>query len=85
MEIVSPESIERDYETKGELYQDAGVEEYWIVDEVEQKVTLLRLVRTANTVKSGRKRGNCIAKSCLVFGFAPNGCGKTLCRKRSMC
>jgi len=43
MEIVSPESVERDYETKRELYQDAGVEEYWIVDEVEQKVTLLRL------------------------------------------
>ncbi len=43
MEIVSPESVERDYETKRDLYQEAGVEEYWIVDEIEQKVTLLRL------------------------------------------
>jgi Uma2 family endonuclease len=43
VEIVCPESIERDYEKKRQQYQDAGVPEYWIVDEIEEKVTLLRL------------------------------------------
>lgn len=43
MEIVSPDSIERDYEKKRDQYEQAGVGEYWIIDETEQKVTLLRL------------------------------------------
>jgi Uma2 family endonuclease len=43
VEIVSPESIERDYERKRELYQEYGISEYWIIDEEEQLVTLLRL------------------------------------------
>jgi Uma2 family endonuclease len=43
IEIVSPDSIDRDYEKKREQYQSAKVPEYWLVDEVEQKVTLLRL------------------------------------------
>ncbi len=43
VEIVSQESVERDYEDKRQQYQDAGVPEYWIVDEIEQRVTLLRL------------------------------------------
>jgi Uma2 family endonuclease len=43
IEIVSPESVERDYEKKRKQYQDAQVSEYWIVDEILQKVTLLRL------------------------------------------
>jgi Uma2 family endonuclease len=43
VEIVSPESVERDYEKKRKQYQQAGIPEYWIVDEVEQKVVLLRL------------------------------------------
>jgi Uma2 family endonuclease len=42
IEIVSPDSIERDYEKKRNQYEVAGVKEYWIIDEIEQKVTLLR-------------------------------------------
>jgi Uma2 family endonuclease len=42
-EIVSPESIERDYEEKRRAYEAAGVSEYWIIDEIEETVTLLRL------------------------------------------
>ena len=45
VEIVSPESVERDYEKKRRQYEKAGVREYWIVDEMEQRVTLLRLHR----------------------------------------
>src|SRR5947209_1560204 len=43
IEIVSPESVERDYEKKRKQYQRAGVPEYWIIDELEQRVTALRL------------------------------------------
>lgn len=43
VEIVSPESVERDYVKKREQYQRFGVPEYWIIDEELQKVTLLRL------------------------------------------
>jgi Uma2 family endonuclease len=67
MEIVSPESVERDYETKRELYQDAGVEEYWIVDEVEQKVTLLRLAANGKYREIRPKKGE--LHSQVVPGF----------------
>jgi Uma2 family endonuclease len=43
VEIVSPESIERDYQKKRKQYQRAGVPEYWIIDEDEQRILLLRL------------------------------------------
>jgi Uma2 family endonuclease len=43
VEVVSPDSVDRDYEDKRALYQRAGVTEYWIIDELQQSVTLLRL------------------------------------------
>jgi len=43
VEIVSPESVERDYVHKRELYQEYGISEYWIIDETDQSVTPLRL------------------------------------------
>jgi Uma2 family endonuclease len=42
IEIVSPESVERDYVTKRALYQQSGVAEYWIIDEELRKVIVLR-------------------------------------------
>jgi len=43
MEIVSPESAERDYVLKRHQYREAGVPEYWIIDEENHLITLLRL------------------------------------------
>jgi Uma2 family endonuclease len=43
VEIVSPDSVERDYYRKRELYEEYGISEYWIIDEMDQSVTLLRL------------------------------------------
>lgn len=43
IEIVSPDSVERDYYLKRELYEEHGIPEYWIMDEMDQKVTLLHL------------------------------------------
>ena len=42
-EIVSPDSIDRDYEKKRGQYEEFGVREYWIIDQLEEIVTLLRL------------------------------------------
>jgi Uma2 family endonuclease len=43
IEIVSPDSIERDYYLKRQLYEEYGIPEYWIIDEMDQSVTQLRL------------------------------------------
>lgn len=43
IELVSLDSVERDYVAKREKYRQAGVSEYWIVDEMVQRVTMLRL------------------------------------------
>jgi Uma2 family endonuclease len=42
VEIVSPESVERDYKKKRKQYQRFGVSEYWIIDDEERSVLLLR-------------------------------------------
>jgi Uma2 family endonuclease len=44
IEIVSPDSIKRDYRFKRAEYASFGIPEYWIVDPTAQKVTVLQLV-----------------------------------------
>jgi Uma2 family endonuclease len=41
VEIVSPDSVERDYENKRRRYEAAGVLEYWIIDPLENAATFL--------------------------------------------
>jgi Uma2 family endonuclease len=43
VEIVSPSSIQRDYEKKPLEYANKGVPEYWIVDPLQEQVTILLL------------------------------------------
>ncbi len=43
IELVSPDSVDRDYELKRTLYERAGVREYWIIDPDEERATFLRL------------------------------------------
>jgi Uma2 family endonuclease len=43
VEIISPESVERDYVAKRHQYHEAGVLEYWIIDEENHRITLLQL------------------------------------------
>jgi Uma2 family endonuclease len=43
IEIVSPSSVERDYDQKLRQYQRFRIPEYWIIDEDQHRVTLLRL------------------------------------------
>ncbi|MEB3359493.1 MAG: Uma2 family endonuclease [Synechococcales bacterium] len=46
VEVVSPgkKNEERDYRYKRSQYQARGIAEYWIIDPMQQKVTLLNLV-----------------------------------------
>lgn len=44
VELVSPDSIKRDYRFKRAEYAAVGIPEYWIVDPAEQKITVLLLV-----------------------------------------
>jgi len=43
VEVVSPESVDRDYNEKLSEYADIGVGEYWIVDPLLNKVTICLL------------------------------------------
>lgn len=52
MEVVSddPESRRRDLEVKRQEYAEAGIPEYWIVDPVERRITVLVLEGTRYSV-----------------------------------
>ena len=67
IEIVSPESVERDYEKKRKQYQHAQVPEYWIVDEIDQNVTLLRLDLKGRYREIRPRKG--VLRSEIVPGF----------------
>jgi Uma2 family endonuclease len=43
VEVVSPESVKRDYRYKRSEYAALGVSEYWIVDPLESKISVLFL------------------------------------------
>jgi Uma2 family endonuclease len=66
VEIVSPESVERDYEKKRKLYEKFAIPEYWIIDEELQQVTLLRL--GADGYKEARPRKG-VLTSRVLPGF----------------
>ena len=55
MEIVSPDRPERDLEEKPINYAEAGILEYWIVNPLDETITVLWLVgaRMPHTVSSG--------------------------------
>jgi Uma2 family endonuclease len=67
MEIVSPESIDRDYVIKRAQYEMAGVPEYWIIDDMQQKVTLLRLASNGKYREVKPRKGE--LHSTMLHGF----------------
>jgi Uma2 family endonuclease len=66
IEIVSPESVDRDYNKKRALYEEFGVPEYWIIDEDRRRVTLLRLGAKGYAEARSRKG---VLTSKVVTGF----------------
>jgi Uma2 family endonuclease len=67
-EVVSRGSIERDYVTKREEYLAYGLLEYWIVDPLERKVTVL--TRRGDTWSEAVFRDDQVIVSLVLPGFA---------------
>ncbi len=67
IEIVSPESVERDYDDKRRQYQKFKIPEYWIIDEDERKVTLLRRDARGKYREVASRKG--IFHSHVIEGF----------------
>ena len=57
VEIVSPESADRDYKKKRRQYERFGIPEYWIVDEAARQVTMLRLDRRGKYREVAARKG----------------------------
>jgi Uma2 family endonuclease len=74
IEIVSPESVERDYEKKRAQYAKAGVPEYWIVDEVQETVTLLQLTLKGKYREVKPKKGELHSQVLPGFWLRPEWC-----------
>jgi len=71
-EIVSPESIERDYFKKRLQYETYGVREYWIIDQLEESVTLLRLNKRGKYREVSPKDGILSSEAIDGFWLDPN-------------
>jgi len=69
MEVVSEENRYLDLEVKRREYAQAGIPEYWIVDPVQGRITILRLEGTRYTIHGEFERGT-RATSALLAGFA---------------
>ena len=60
VEIVSPDSVQRDYDKKRTIYEKAGVKEYWIIDPAERENDILATV--AREIPRGYTNRNGIRK-----------------------
>ncbi|MEZ4518571.1 MAG: Uma2 family endonuclease [Chloroflexota bacterium] len=71
MEIVSggPEDRVRDLEIKPEIYAEAGIPEYWIVDPKDEVIIVLHLEKDTYA-EHGRFTAGDIATSALLPGFS---------------
>lgn len=67
VEIVSPDSVERDYQKKRVQYERFGIKEYWIIDEIEE--TALFLQRKADGKFHEVKPRQGIYRSKVLKGF----------------
>lgn len=68
VEVVSPNDPERDTVTKVDDYAEAGIPEYWIINPLDESVTVL--VLDANVyVEAGVYRRGDVARSQLLDGF----------------
>jgi Uma2 family endonuclease len=69
VEIVSPDRPKRDIEEKPRDYAEAGIPEYWIVNPLDETVTVLTLDGDAYSESGVFRRGES-ATSALLEGFA---------------
>ena len=69
VEIVSPDRPERDLEEKPMDYAEAGIPEYWIVNPIDETISVLHLSGHAYAAHGVFRRGD-VAVSALLQGFA---------------
>lgn len=69
VEIVSPDNPERDTKVKRVDYAQAGIPEYWIVNPVDETITVLKLAGDGYVEHGVFRRGG-TATSILLSGFA---------------
>ena len=69
VEVVSEDDPERDTVEKVADYAEAGIPEYWIVNPIEETITVLALAGAAYTAHGVFRRGE-RATSVLLDGFA---------------
>ena len=69
MEIVSPDRPERDTEEKPVDYAEADIPEYWIINPIDETLTVLSLSGAAYATHGIFRRGD-LATSALLEGFA---------------
>ncbi len=69
MEVVSPDDPQRDRRIKRIEYAKARIPEYWIVDPLQETITVLRLRGKKYVVHGAFKKGT-KATSVLLSGFA---------------
>ena len=72
IEIVSPESVERDYKKKRKQYQRFGVSEYWIIDQEERTVLLLRRNTRGRYQEVSPRQGKLHSEILPGFWLDPN-------------
>jgi Uma2 family endonuclease len=69
VEVVSPDRPERDTDDKVLDYAEAGIPEYWIVNPLDETVTVLTLAGAAYAIHGVFRRGE-QATSVLLDAFA---------------
>jgi Uma2 family endonuclease len=69
MEIVSPDKPKRDIEEKPRDYAEARIPEYWIINPLDETITVLTLVDDTYAEHGLFRRGE-TATSALLSGFA---------------
>jgi Uma2 family endonuclease len=69
IEIVSPESMERDYGTKFALYEKAGVPEYWLFDPIRH-IAVIYVLGADKVYHPAEKDAQGRLVSTLLPGFA---------------
>ncbi len=65
MEVVSPDSRDRDRHQKRLDYAEAGISEYWIVDPIDDTVTVLVLADASYAEHGTFRRGDRAGSVCL--------------------
>jgi Uma2 family endonuclease len=81
IEIVSPESAERDYVSKRQLYEKHGVREYWILDEGLKKIVLPRLDATGHYREVPLRKGILRTRLSRASGSSKTGSGNSRGRR----